>query len=88
MLRHYLLHKAHTLQAQFARQIVALAAIFEFRIWSADVKPVYLQSIVPLKRCTFIGCPAPKSELEPEECVELLNPVYVLADAVSLCTHK
>ena len=54
--------------------------MFGFDIWSSEVKVEYFQSTEPLRRRVFIKNPAPEFELSPEECFELLLPLYGLCD--------
>ena len=53
----------------------------KFHIWVVDVKLSYLQSDKQLIRKMFITNPAPELELSPEECLELLKPIYGLVDS-------
>ena len=53
-------------------------------MWSADIKLVYLQSSEPLQRRVFIKNKAPELELEPVGRLELLRPLYGVADAGDL----
>ena len=65
--------------------MIALAATLGLRVWSIDVKLAFLQSTEPLHRRIFIRNPAEESRFEPEQCFELLRPIYGLADAGDLC---
>ena len=48
---------------------------------AVDVKLAYLQSEKPLIRKIFITNPAPKFDLSPQACLELLKPIYGLVDS-------
>ena len=61
-----------------------MAATFGFDLWSSEVKLAYLQSSEPLTRRVFIKNPAPEFGLQPNECFELLRPLYGLSDAGDL----
>ena len=47
-------HSSTTLQPQSVRLLLALAAIFGFDIWTADIRQSYLQASEPLERDVFI----------------------------------
>ena len=83
-----LVHRAQTLQAYYARLLLELAPMFKLSLWSSDVKLAYLQSIEPRTGRVFIKDPAPEFELEPDECFELLCPLYELADGGDLWHKK
>lgn len=82
-----MVHSAATLQPQSIRLLLALAAAFGFDIWSADVRQAYLQSSEALSRDIFITKPVAEFELQPEECLKLLKPLYGLCDSGDLW-HK
>ena len=52
-----------------------------FRIWVVDVKLAYRQSEKPLVRKIFITNPVLEFGLPPQECLELLKPIYGIADS-------
>ena len=82
-----IVHSVATLQPQSIRHLLALVAIHGFDMWSPDVRPAYLQSAEPLSRELFITKPAPEFELQPQQCLKLLKPVYGLCDSGDL-RHK
>ena len=79
-MKHYIVHGTQTLQSSSARLLLALASVFEFSVWSADVRLAYLQSTEPLHRRVFIRDPAKEFKLKPHECFELVKPLYDLCD--------
>lgn len=83
----YMVHNATTLQPQSIRLLLALAAIHDFDIWTADVRQAYLQSDEMLARELFITNLVPEFELRPEQCLKLLKPLYGLCDSGDLW-HK
>lgn len=59
--------------------ILALATILGFEVWSLDVKHAYLQSAPKLRREIFTR---PESaELEKNELLQVVRPLYVLRDS-------
>ena len=79
-LKPFLVHGAQSLQESSARLLLAIAAMFDFDLWSCDVKLAYLQSSEPLTRRVFISSPASEFELHPDKCFELLRPLYGLSN--------
>ena len=63
MLKHLLVHNAHTLQLLTRSCHDFLAATSCFRVLSTDVKLAYLQITEPLQRRICIKNPAPEFEL-------------------------
>ncbi len=82
-----MVHSASTLQPQSIRLLLALAAMHGFDIWTSDVRQAYLQSAEPLARDIFIEKPVPEFELAPEQCLQLLKPLYGLCESGDLW-HK
>lgn len=79
-----MVHSASTLQPQSIRLLLSLAAIFDFDIWTSDVRQAYLQSAEPLARDIFIAHPVPEFELEPSQCLKLLKHLYGLCESGDL----
>ena len=76
-----MVHSTSTLQPQSVRLLLALAAIFNFDIWTSDLRQAYLQSAEPLAREIFIAKPVPELELKPSQCLQLLKPLYGLCES-------
>lgn len=70
-----MVHDATTLQPQSIRILLALAAMFGFKIWTSDVRQAYLQSALLLTRDLLITKPVPEIELSPDQCLKLLKPL-------------
>ena len=82
-----MVHSTSTLQPQSFRLLLALAAIFEFDIWTSDVRQAYLQSAEPLARDIFIRKLLAEFELDPSQCLKLLKPLCGLCESEDLW-HK
>ena len=87
------MHGSQTLQPISVRILVALAAMFDFKIWSTDVKLAYLQAYEPLQRKVYIGEPAVEFDLDEDMALQLLKLLYGLSDSgdlwyKTLDTHK
>jgi hypothetical protein len=80
----FLVHDVANTRPHSIRLIVALAAIFHFPLVSHDIVQAYLQSSEAMRREIFLR---PKRQdgayfdLRPGEVLELLRPLYGLADA-------
>ena len=59
----FMVHSTSTMQPQSIRLLLALAAVFEFDIWTSDVRQAYLQSAEPLARDIFTRSPVQEFEL-------------------------
>ena len=81
VMKDYLVHGAQTIQCVEVRTILIIARARGFRLCVLDVKLAYLQLDKPLIRKIFITKPAPEFELSPDECLELLKPLYGLVDS-------
>ena len=82
--KHMMVHSASTLQPQSVRLLLALAAMFDFDVWTSDVKQAYLQSSQLFSREEFIENPVPEFSLEPHQCLQLLKPQYGLCESDDL----
>jgi hypothetical protein len=78
-LKNHMVHTATTLTQTSTRPILALAAIFGWNVWTTDVQQAYLQSASRLKKEVFLKTDA--LELGPSEFLELLLPLYGLAES-------
>ena len=83
-LKHMMVHSSTTMQPSSVRLLLALARIFGFDVWTSDVTQAYLQSILPLSREIFIKNAAPEFELDPDQCLQLLKPLYGLCESGDL----
>ena len=75
-----LLHNTTTVRQSSIRVLLALAAIFGFRLWSIDVNNAYLQSASNLLRDVYLK-PGKDFELPSGHLLKLLRPLYGLADS-------
>lgn len=76
----FLVHDSTNLRQRSNRLLVAIAAIFSFRIWSHDVRKAFLQSAEKLTRKVFLK-PSKEFELSEGQLLELLKPLYGLSDS-------
>lgn len=75
-----IVHNSTTLQQTSIRVILAIAAIFGFRIWSTDITQAYIQSATELMRDIYIR-PTKEFELAPNQLLKLLRPLYGLTES-------
>ena len=80
-MKDYLVHSAQTMQCVSIRIVLIVAKIKVFRIWVIDVELAYFHSEKLLIRKFFITNPAPEFKQYPEECYELIERIYGLADS-------
>jgi hypothetical protein len=79
VLKSKMVHTATTLSQTSTRLILALAAIFEFDIWTTDVDQAYLQSAATLQKDIYLTTDA--IELGAEELLQLVLPLYGLSES-------
>ena len=80
-MKDYLVHRALAIQCVSVCIILVVAKIKGFRICIVDVRTAYLQSVKPFMRKIFVTNHASEFKISPEECLELLKPIYGLADS-------
>ena len=77
----YQVHDAQSIQSMPVRIVLVSAKIKGFCIWMVDFILTYLQSDMSLIRIIIITNPAPEFELSFEENLELIEPIYDLAES-------
>lgn len=69
-------HSSQIIQLTTIRLMLRIATMFDFEIWTADVRQAYLQSEDPLSQNIFIEDVAPEFERPTDQDVRLLKPLY------------
>ena len=82
--KEFMVHTSQILQPASVRLMLVIASIFNFEVWTSDVRQAYLQSAEPLSRAIYIDPPSPKFSLAPEECLQLMKPLYGLCKSGDL----
>ena len=82
--KEFMVHTSQTLQPASVRLMLAIASLFNFEVWTSDVRQAYLQSAEPLSRFIYIDPPSPEFALAPEQCLQLTNPLYGLCESGDL----
>lgn len=78
--KNILVHNSTATSQQSIRLIMSIATIFGFEIWSEDMSQAYFQGAEQILRKFYIAGKS-EFELEDDELLEIMRPIYGLADA-------
>lgn len=79
-----IVHASCTIQPSSIRLLLALAKMLDFDIWTADARQAFLQAFLPIGREVYIKNPVKEFNLNSNQCLKLLRPLYGLADSGDL----
>jgi hypothetical protein len=80
MIHAIVVHGACNLRAQSVRILMALAAVFGFRVWTEDITRAFIQSTGSLLRDVYVEPPL-ELKLDSDIVLKLLKPLYGLGDS-------
>lgn len=75
-----MVHSSLTQQPQSIRPLLLLAAVFGFHFWTSDILKGYVQASEALEREVFNKRTTSEFEMSPEQCLNLLRPLYGLCE--------
>jgi Reverse transcriptase (RNA-dependent DNA polymerase) len=76
------MHDATAVRHSSVRLLLALAASLGFDVWTLDANQAYLQAAYDLGRKVYLRTGA--IQLQPGELIQLIKPLYGLADSGDL----
>lgn len=77
----FMVHTSKTLKPASIRLMLPCASTLGFQMWTRDVREAYQQSLS--QGSIFISRPCPEFSLDPDECLQLLKPLYGLCEFVN-----
>lgn len=79
-MRRITVHTSVSLQPSSVRWLLCIAAIQRFQTWMNDVRQGYLQSLERLSREEYLKNPTKEFDLQNNQRLQLLKPLYGLTD--------